>query len=117
MTPTAPHVVQMPIDYSGMQTSELAKQCEVDIGCLDSGNQPSTLPRFDGSSLPDFFGDMQALKLMSSFQAFVRHFGGASEDTEFEYLQTLQDEYHDLVPKHRTDGEDILKYFQRGGRC
>ena len=69
--PTTPHVVQMPIDYSGMQTSELAKQCEVDIGCLDSGNHPSTLPRFDGSSLPDFFGDMQALKLMSSFQAFV----------------------------------------------
>ena len=93
------------------------------------------LPRFEGSyvrplhvdviivskhlaiMIPDFFGDMQALKLMSSFQAFVRHFGGASEDTEFEYLQTLQDEYHDLVPKHRTDGEDILKYFQRGGRC
>ena len=107
----------MRVDYSGMKTSELAKQCEVDIGCLDSGNHPSTLPRFDGSSLPDFFGDMQALKLMSSFQAFVRHFGGASEDTEFEYLQTLQDEYHDLVPRHRKDGEDILKYFQRGGRC
>ena len=29
----------------------------------------------------------------------------------------LQDKYHDLVPKHKTDGEDILKYFQRGGRC
>ena len=109
MTPTAPHVVQMPVDYSGMQTSELAKQCEVD---MYNGICPGGC-----GSLPDFFGDKQALKLMSSFQAFVRHFGGASEDTEFEYLQTLQDEYHDLVPKHRTDGEDILKYFQRGGRC
>jgi len=77
--PTAPHVVQMPVDYSGMQTSELAKQCEVDMynGC----------PENHGSTLPEFFGDMQALKLMSSFQAFVRHIGGgASEDTEFEYL-------------------------------
>ena len=107
--PTTPHVVQMPIDYSGMQTSELAKQCEVD---MYNGICPGGC-----GSLPDFFGDKQALKLMSSFQAFVLHFGGASEDTEFEYLQTLQDEYHDLVPKHRTDGEDILKYFQRGGRC
>ena len=107
--PTAPHVVQMPVDYSGMQTSELAKQCEVDMynGC----------PENHGSTLPEFFGDMQALKLMSSFQAFVRHIGGASEDTDFEYLQMLQVRYHDLVPKHKTYGEDILKYFQRGGRC
>ena len=92
-----------------MQTSELAKQCEVDIGCLESSNH--------GSTLPEFFGDMQALKLMASFQAFVRHIGGASEDTDFEYLQMLQVRYHDLVPKHKTDGEDILKYFRRGGRC
>ena len=114
--PTAPHVVQMPVDFSGMQTSVLAKQCEVDIGCLEA-SKLTLVRRFNGSTLPEFFGEMQALKLMSSFQAFVRHIGGASEDTDFEYLQMLQIRYHDLVPKHKTDGEDILKYFRRGGRC
>ena len=63
-----------------MQTSELAKQCEVDMYYYGG-------PESDGSTLPEFFGDMQALKLMSSFRAFVRHIGGASEDTDFEYLQ------------------------------
>ena len=41
----------------------------------------------------------------------INYYGGVGN------LQMLQDKYHDLVPKHKTDGEDILKYFQRGGRC
>ena len=28
-------------------------------------------------------------------------------------LQELQDEFHDLVPNHERDGEDVEKYFRK----
>jgi hypothetical protein len=95
--------VQVPVDYSGMPTATLARQCEVTIASLHESND----------TVAEFFGPKKGLQLLAGLQSFAMHVGGAKKDLDFGYLQLLQDTDHDLVPDHRKDGEDVDKYFRR----
>lgn len=94
--------VQVPVDYSGLPIANLARQCTIE----------TFNPSDHGTTIVECFGK-KGLQLLSGLQSFAIHIGGAKEDMDFDFLQQLQDERHDLVPDHPKDGEDIKKYFQR----
>ena len=94
--------LQQPIDYSGLPTATLARQCDVNM--FNLSDQDNTIAEYFGK---------KGLQLLSGLQSFAIHIGGAKEDMDFSYLQMLQNASHDLVPSHSKDGEDIKKYFQR----
>ena len=93
--------LQQPIDYSGLPTASLARQCDVQMFDLSDTDD----------TIAEYFGK-KGLQLLSGLQSYALHIGGAKEDMDFSYLQLLQDASHDLVPNHSKDGEDIKKYFQ-----
>ena len=93
----------MPTDFSGQTKGSIAAKCDVEIVKMSDS----------GDNLIDFLSDKQGLKLMGAFQAFAQHVGAVSRDMDFSFLQELQDEFGDLVPNHRDDGDDVEKFFQR----
>ena len=59
-----------------------------------------------------FLADKQGPKLLVAFQLFAVAVGAAEDMDDFTFLQKLQDEFHDLIPNHKRDGEDVEKYFR-----
>ena len=90
-------------DYTGKIIGEVAAESvRLDISIASE----------EGINLIDFLADKQGPKLLGAFQLFAVAVG-AAEDLDFTFLQELQDEFHDLVPNHDRDGEDVEKYFRR----
>ena len=66
----------------------------------------------EGNNLIGFLADKQGPKLLTAFQLFAVAVGAAEDMDDFTFLQKLQDEFHDLIPNHKRDGEDVEKYFR-----
>ena len=91
-------------DYTGKIIGEVAAESvRLDISIASE----------EGINLIDFLADKQGPKLLGAFQLFAVAVGAAEDMDDFTFLQKLQDEFHDLVPNHERDGEDVEKYFRK----
>jgi hypothetical protein len=86
-----------------MRMGDVASKCNFEIVKLTE----------QGTNLIDYLNDKQGLRLLGAFQVFATAIGAVSKDMDFTFLQELQDEYGDLIPDHKDDGQDVLKFFQR----
>ena len=90
-------------DYTGKVVGEVA--AESIIATIDATSE-------EGNNLIGFLADKQGPKLLTAFQLFAVAVGAAEDMDDFTFLQKLQDEFHDLIPNHKRDGEDVEKYFR-----